>query len=97
MKWDFLHRPESSTRDPRTNPCKPYRFELPDGTTLADALAHAYANGLPRGSARCGCIEVQNDLGIYSHRLGNRIDLSTPRKAANVVFKTWEELEREEE
>ena len=96
MRWDFFHRPESNRRDPAENQCKVYIFDLPEDMELADALEHAYEAGMPRGSARAGCVEIQTDRGIYSHVNDKRIDVSTPRRAKNVVFKTWEQLEQEE-
>ena len=94
MRWDFFHRPETGP-NPRDNDCYAYTFELDADTSIEAAMAHAYANGLPRGSHRCGCVEVQNDRGIWSQKEGNRIDVSTPRKRAKVIFRTWEELEAE--
>lgn len=96
MRWDFFYRPESHRVHPSELTPYCYQFELPADTTLADALKYAHANGMPRGSARGGCFEVQNDLGIHWHRDYQRIDLSTPKRAANVIFKTWEQLEQEE-
>ena len=66
---------------------------LPEGTSLEAALNAYYSAGWPKGSHRSGVSEVQTDAGIYEQKDGNRIDLSTPRKAAKVFFKTWAELD----
>jgi hypothetical protein len=93
MKWDFFHRAES--KKPRAEMAiYVYTWEI-DTQDLATALAHARSNGLPRGSFRAGCVEIQTDLGIYNQAEGNRIDLSTPARAAKVIYKTWEQLDEE--
>lgn len=90
MRWDFFHRRESNRRDVRSQPCVPYVFEI-DTEDLKTALDYAYENGMPRGSHRTGCVEVQNDQGVYSREDGNRIDMSTPRRAAKTNFEPWGE------
>ena len=49
-----------------------------------------------RGSNRCGCFEIQTLEGIIVHKRGSRIDNRTPRKRANILFRTWEQLEADE-
>ena len=95
-RWDFFHRTETNRGGfDRSKPCTPYLFNLPDGTTLAAALEHAYANGLPRGSARAGCVEVQNADGIYRREDGGRIDVSTARRQEKVLFTPWTDLDQD--
>lgn len=97
MRWDFFHKGERTNYEEAVAaPARCWTFDLPDGTTIAEAMTHAYANGLPRGSARLGCIEIQNDRGVYSREDGKRIDVSTPRRADKVIFKTWEQIEVED-
>jgi len=91
MNVTFFHRPESNRVDPRTLPCKPIDLEVPDDfEEVEELLSYAYSLGVPKGSARCGCVEIQTDDGIWSSHHGGRI---VPSKA---VFKTWEQLEAEE-
>jgi hypothetical protein len=63
---------------------------------LRMALETAYSMGLPKGSHRSGCFQVQSEFGIWSQKNEKRIDLSTDKKAALVSFKTWEQMEQEE-
>lgn len=71
--------------------------EVATDATLPVILATATAAGLPRGSSRSGCFEVQTDLGIFAHHDGavrargfGRLD------PARAVFNTWEELDKQE-
>jgi hypothetical protein len=95
--WTLFFRAESNRHDPRERPAK-YAIVTASTTSCAcDVLAMAIANhDVPKGSHRTGVFEMQNDLGIYSRDDLMRIDFSTPRRAAKVNFKTWEEMEREE-
>ncbi len=95
--FDFFWRNESNRVDPRSVAAETMRLSLPVTTTLEDAISAARAAGMPKGSARTGCFEVQGPNGIWSHVRESRIDLSTPRRAANVVFKTWDELDAEDD
>lgn len=63
---------------------------VPADATLADILAAAYAAGMPKGSARAGCYEVQTDAGVWSSPTRSRLNPNT------AVFKTWDQLEAEE-
>ena len=66
-------------------------------TTCAEAIAYAIENRrIGRGTHQSGCFEVSNDIGMWWHKDGNRMDFSTPRKAAKVIYKTWEQMEAEE-
>lgn len=99
MRWDFFYRHENNRVNPKELPAQYVTMYLPENVTHAsDAMAIAIEEGLLlKGSHRTGCFEIQNDLGIWSHVDGNRMDFSTPRKAAKVTFKTWEQLEAEDE
>ncbi len=106
-RWDFFVKTENKNFNPENeDEAGYYSFdidfvsaecfeELNPLDILAEVLAHCYNNGMPRGSARAGCYEVQCDFGIFSHKNGARIDLTTARKRLNVVFKTWEQIEAE--
>lgn len=48
------------------------------------------------GSRRCGIFEIQCEEGIVRHAKYMKIDGSTFRKRANILFKTWEQMETEE-
>lgn len=89
-RWDFFFRAESNRRDPKSVPAHYISLVLPDDLPLAEALEAARKAGMPKGSHRTGCFEVQSPLGIYSHVANARIDLSTPRKAAKVRFLSWD-------
>lgn len=93
MRWTFFHRRESNLHDVRSKPCVPYELELDPGATLEDALEAAYEDGMPHGSSRAGCVEIQNDLGIYTQIHSMRID---PSKPQDVIFKTWQQLMEED-
>ncbi len=95
MRWTFFHRRESNSKNMRAQPCVPYEWELGSGLTLADALLFAYEEGLPRGSARGGCVEIQNDLGIYTTKSGRKFDLE--KRPEDVMFKTWQQLMEEDQ
>jgi len=90
--WQFFFRRESNRHHPKDRPAVCVQLNLPADTSLADALAAAYAAGMPRGSHRAGCFEVQCPTGIYQHVEGNRLD-GAP--ATKVQFKTWDELDAE--
>ena len=67
----------------------PYAFDV-DGEDVMGLLAQAYELGLPKGSSRCGCFEIQTDAGIWSSSTGGRLS------KANASFSTWEQLEAAE-
>ena len=83
-------------------------FAITDLESLDRAMQYAFnefrghRTGIKYGSARSGVYEVQCDAGIYTHQnelTGGspaRIEVSTPRKAAKVVFKSWDQLEAED-
>lgn len=85
----FFHRPESNRVDPRTLPCRPFDLDVDcdPSRSILDILNDAWALGLPKGSARCGCIEIQTDAGIWSSTTGSRLN------SRNAVFHTWDELD----
>lgn len=94
-RWDFFFRAERrSGGEPKKQNARCVSIELPNDTELDEAIRLARAAGAPKGSHRTGIFEVQNDLGIWEHVDGNRIDLSTPRKTAKVIFRTWDELDK---
>ncbi len=91
--WTFFFRHESNTHHPKSVPAVYIGVQVPPLATLEAGLALARAEGMPRGTHRTGCFEVQTPHGIHQHVEENRIDLTTPGKRAKVVFKSWEELE----
>lgn len=90
-RFDFFWHAESSHHDPRTRPAKCLSLDLPATTPWDRALELARAQGLPKGSPRCGCFEIQCDLGVYRADDGKRLD----RPRAAVRLHTWEELDLE--
>lgn len=92
MRWDFFYRHESNRVHPKSRPAECLILDLPADTPLAEALQRAHAAGMPKGTHRSGCFEVQTDAGIYQQTDGNRIDLTTPRRAAKTTYRTWEEM-----
>jgi len=82
VRWDFFHRTENR-RGPKPidapggHPC--YSVDLDRDLTLAQALEQAYAAGVPRGSHRAGCFEVQSAKGIWTSPNGKRIDPATAK------------------
>lgn len=86
---DWFHRPENKHFS--KDRVKVFGFEAPAGSTLEQLLAAGYAVGVPRGSHRGGVFEIQTDEGIWSSPTDSRLDPKT------AVFKTWEQLEKEEQ
>lgn len=99
IAWDFFSRSMTKGKvDP--DRVRPIRLEL-NTTDLKKAL-ELYAKHIEKyrnvglGSANTGVFEIQNDLGIYRHKAGKKIDLETVKKASNVIFMTWDEIEERE-
>ena len=100
-RYDFFYRTENKNFDPSNTFYM--ILELPAGLTVGQALEMARDAGitapqrpLAKGSHRSGCFEVQCDRGVWQHVDSKKIDVSTPRKAANVQWRTWEQIEAEE-
>lgn len=95
---DIFFRRENKKFDPEN--IFTYRFfvDYPVDTPAAvqRILDMAAERRICRGSARSGIFQVQTDDGIWTHINERRIDFSTPRRAANVTFQSWEELEAAE-
>ena len=62
-------------------------LDLPEDIELGDAIEAAKAAGMPKGSMRSGCFEIQTPTGIWSHINERRIDVAKPNK---IVFQPWE-------
>tara|TARA_R100001086_G_scaffold92068_1_gene45621 strand:- start:413 stop:781 length:369 start_codon:yes stop_codon:yes gene_type:complete len=93
--YDFFFRPEG--RKFSKDNVVSVTMVAVAGLTLQEALVAALdARILPKGSHRSGCFQVQTDRGIFQSAKDSRIDLSTPRKAANVFFASWEAMEANE-
>jgi hypothetical protein len=73
-----------------------YCIDVPASATLDQIISTARKLGVGRGTHQTGIFEVQTDQGIYSRADGCRLDVSTPGRAAKVIFKSWEQLEVEE-
>jgi hypothetical protein len=89
MRVDWFHRTES-TKFYNERPAQAFQVVVAKGASLAEILAAGYAAGLPKGSARGGCFELQTDDGIWSSPTGGRMNPKT------AIFKTWDELDAEE-
>ena len=100
QNWVFIGRRErgKGRGHPRDFPTMDWVFSLPVSiSTCEGALDFARTEcGLPGGSGRAGVFQVQGPLGVWDHITGNKIDFSTPGKAAKVIYKSWEQLEAEE-
>lgn len=103
VSWDFYFHHEVNAAARKRGVTKPSQLNadcfsvmLPADTDIADAVETAIYFGMPIGSNRSGCYQVQSDAGIWEQVDGNRMDFSTPRKAAKVEFKSWEQMEAEE-
>lgn len=88
-RFDFFWYAENNRVLPNTRPAKSVSVELPAGTPLDAALSAARSAGLPKGSPRTGCFEVQCDEGLWRCDDGKRLD----RPTAQPHFTTWEDLE----
>jgi hypothetical protein len=86
MRWDFFHKTESAK--PVT---KVFTYHITT-TDPAEALAQAKTLGLPKGSHRRGCFEIQGDAGIWQHQDEKRIDFAQPQK---IVFISWDAADSE--
>jgi hypothetical protein len=82
MTYDFFHKTESNRGAHRT---KHFRFELPTEDPK-EALEMAKTLGLPKGSNRCGCFEIQSDLGVWSHKEDKPLRWDRPD---DIVFTPW--------
>lgn len=90
MRVDWFHRPDGKSFSKATTPAKVFEVTVPAGTSLPTILATGYGQGIPKGSGRGGCFELQTDEGIWSSPTNSRLNPST------AIFKTWEQLEQEE-
>jgi hypothetical protein len=88
MLYDFFHKTESNTG---THKVKTYRFDL-DTDDVEEALEMARELGLPKGSARCGCFEIQSDLGIWSHVNDKPLRWDRPD---DITFTPWDDEHEE--
>ena len=104
IRFDFFFRAETNLKNLKGKTYREYwtvrgahqiLLDLPSDTTLEDALSAARAAGMPKGSHRSGCFEVQSDLGIFqsTHDFGTKID---PARECTFSYKTWAQLEAEE-
>lgn len=96
MQWDFLFRTERTNFKAfwATHSACTKSAELPVDWSAQEALEFMRAQRqLGRGSNRSGCFEIQTDLGIWSQTNETAMRFDTPRKAAKVIFQTWEEIE----
>ena len=95
--YTFFTRPSSNLDVVRN-----HQMDLPATWTVEEAYAHAIATRVcPKGTHQSGCFEIQVFGGVadglYNHIDRNRIDFSTPRKAAKVTYKTWDQVDAEME
>lgn len=97
MKVHWFHRTEARAKRfyvPR--PAQVFELTMPAGASLDDILVEGYQKGFPMGSARGGCFELQTDEGIWARPDGKRMRV-TGRNGQPAIFKTWEQLEAEEQ
>jgi hypothetical protein len=99
-RWTFIARAEGKNFDPEDH----VYFDFSDeeigvtsediiadpATALLAALDAAKALGLPKGSHRSGCFQVQCEHGIFSEAKGVRFNPKFPER---ITFNTWEQLE----
>ena len=93
QRFDFFFFAETSRRsweDQVSLGAKSISLTLPSGTPLEDALQFAMESGMPKGSSRSACFEVQTDTGIHQRKDGKGWGRLTP---ANSEFVTWDQLE----
>lgn len=98
MKVHWFHRTEARVGKfhlPR--PAQVFELTVPAGAHLDVILLQGYREGFPMGSARGGCFELQTDEGIWSRPDGKRMRTTGKRTGQPAVFKTWEQLEAEEQ
>ena len=70
-----------------------FTLALPVGTPIGEALAAARAAGMPQGTSRSGCFEVQTDSGIHQRVDGRGWGRITE---SNSEFLTWDQLDARE-
>lgn len=97
-RWDFFQHAERRAGGVHPHDIEPscYSQDFPAGTTLGAALLYMWSIRMPKSSARAGCYEVQTPDGIFSQVNESRMDLTTARRAAKIIGKTWEQLEAED-
>lgn len=98
-RWDFFFRSEGQNFHekwfgPKPRPAYFIQVLMPRDSSIEDAWKEALRLGMPQGSNRSGCHEVQNDTHVWKSVKNNRINIKTLN---NVVCKTWDELCEEEE
>lgn len=87
---DLFHHTEKRNFDREAFADRTFSITVPADASLAAILAAAYAAGMPKGSARAGCYEVQTDAGVWTSPTRSRLNPST------AAFRTWAALDAEE-
>ena len=70
---DLFHHTEKRRFDREAFADRTFPITVPADASLADILGAAYALGMPKGSARGGCYEVQTDAGVWSSPARSRL------------------------
>ena len=94
MRWTFFKRMYSSYRTIETANIGTMDIEIDTDDLKVAIAAHRKVSV---GNHLFGVFEVQNEEGVYQQIDGKRIELDTPRKAAQTVFTSWKEMEDAED
>lgn len=100
MKHQFFYRSENSHREWAEwsqRPAYSLELDLPAGTPFEGLISAALKAGMPVGTGRSGCFEIQTDDGIYQHRSSKVRERGYGKlRPGTVIFRTWEQIEIEE-
>ena len=95
--WDLFFYTESNRHHPINDAdakCVSVSYTI--AATPDEVIRYAQDNRLiARGSSRCGVTEIHTDAGIYK-RVGPNL-YSGDRGASKFTFKTWDQIDRDEE
>lgn len=91
MRYDFFIRTETNRRsweDQVKRPANIFTFEIEGEHDVDELIALAISMGMPKGSSRSACFEIQSDEGIFSRIDGRSYGRLTNR---NSEFNSWDE------
>ncbi len=96
IRFDFFYRRETRHRtfaEHAKRAADVVSLMLPASTGLDAAISAAIAAGMPKGSQRSACFEVQTDAGIWQHRDAAIRERAYGRiSSSNAIFTPWDAL-----
>jgi hypothetical protein len=99
MTYQFFYRSENSHRawkEWRKRPAYHLELSLRAGLSFEELIREARAAGMPSGSGRAGCFEIQADDGIWQHRSPEVRERGYGKLLpSTAIFRTWEQIEED--